>query len=272
VSPQPHGKLPNAQSAIVKLIVLCLTAIAWEAGGRLADTPFFPPITTIASTIASEWFGGPGYQLFLSDSLIEIVWPSMTRLVPGLAFGLLLGIGAGTLFGLVRPVGDMFEPHIHFLRAIPSAVKVPLFMAVLGIGQDMKISLIAVSTALPLLLNTFDGVRTVDPMLLDTARLYRLSPWQRLACVILPSAAPKIFAGIKVSAGVAMVVLVLVEFVASADGIGHYILESQRRFRLLDMWAGVVLLAVLGYCFFGLLELVERRVLTWHRGARGATG
>jgi ABC-type nitrate/sulfonate/bicarbonate transport system permease component len=68
-----------------------------------------------------------------------------------------------------------------------------------------------------------------------------------------------------------MVVLVLVEFVASADGIGHFILESQRRFRLLDMWAGVVLLAVLGYCFFGLLEFCERRILTWHRGARGMT-
>jgi ABC-type nitrate/sulfonate/bicarbonate transport system permease component len=255
----------------MRLIVLGATAFLWEVGGRLADTPFFPPISLIASRIATEWFAGPSWHLFLSDQLIQIVWPSMTRLVPGMALGILAGIGLGTLFGLIRFLGDMFEPQIHFLRAIPSAVKVPLFMAVLGIGADMKIALIAVSTALPLMLNTFDGVRTVDPMLLDTARLYRLSAWQRLVCVILPSAGPKVFAGVKVSAGVAMVVLVLVEFVASADGIGHFILESQRRFRLLDMWAGVVLLAILGYCFFGVLELFERRLLTWHRGARGAT-
>jgi ABC-type nitrate/sulfonate/bicarbonate transport system permease component len=122
------------------------------------------------------------------------------------------------------------------------------------------------------LLNTIDGVRAVDSTLEDVSRCYRLTRRQRLFSVLLPSAAPQIFAGMRVALAVAFIPMIVSEMVAATNGIGHATLSDQGRFKLSSMWAGMVLLATLGYLFNVVFVAVERKVLRWHHSVTQGAG
>jgi ABC-type nitrate/sulfonate/bicarbonate transport system permease component len=139
----------------------------------------------------------------------------------------------------------------------------------LGTESTMRIVLIAFGSVWPVLLNTIEGTRTVDPLQIDTASAFRLPRGARLLRIVLPAAMPKIFAGIRVSLSLAVILMVVSELVASTNGIGYRILNAQIMFLLTDMWCGIVLLAVIGYTLNALFLKVEDHVLSWHRGARG---
>ncbi len=177
-------------------------------------------------------------------------------------------MAVGTAIGLVRNLADYLSPATEFVRAVPPPALIPPFLVVLGLGSQMKVALIAVGVVWPILLNTIDGVRTVDPVLVDTGRAFCTRRVRRLAFIVLPSAAPRIFAGLRVSLSLALILMVISEMVAATGGIGFTILQAERGFAITEMWAGIVLLGVLGYVLNTLL-LAERRLLAWHRGARG---
>ncbi len=134
----------------------------------------------------------------------------------------------------------------------------------------MKVFIIAFVCLWPVLLNTIDGVAGVDPTLRETARVYGIRARDRLLKLTLPSAAPQIFAGMRTSVSLALILMVISEMVASTNGIGYFVLESQRQFDITDMWSGILLLGILGYVLNAIFTLVERRVLRWHRGARAS--
>lgn len=146
-----------------------------------------------------------------------------------------------------------------------------MFLILLGTESTMRISLIAFGSVWPVLLNTIEGVRTVDPLQIETARAFKLPAHARLFRVILPAAMPKMFAGLRVSFSLAIILMVVSEFVASTNGIGYRILVSQIMLQLTDMWCGIVLLAVLGLSLNFVFEWIEHHTLRWHRGARQRT-
>jgi ABC-type nitrate/sulfonate/bicarbonate transport system permease component len=111
----------------------------------------------------------------------------------------------------------------------------------------------------------------VDPTLVDTGRVYRIPARDRLTHVVLPAAAPQIFAGMRTSLSLALILMVISEMVASSNGIGYFVLQSQRSFAIPEMWSGIILLGILGYAFNAIFLLLERRALAWHRGARAAS-
>jgi ABC-type nitrate/sulfonate/bicarbonate transport system permease component len=154
---------------------------------------------------------------------------------------------------------------VEFLRAIPPPALLPIAIVVLGVGNSMKVALIAGGCVWPILLNTIDGVAGVDPVLRDTAGAYRVTRRDRLVHVVLPAASPQIFAGIRLAVSLALILMVISEMVAGTNGIGHFILESQRTFDIPQMWSGILLLGILGYALNGVTVLIERRVLRWHR-------
>jgi ABC-type nitrate/sulfonate/bicarbonate transport system permease component len=136
----------------------------------------------------------------------------------------------------------------------------------------MRVSLIAFGSVWPILLNTIDGVRTVDPVQMDTARSLRLPFSARMRRIVLPAAMPKIMAGMRVSLSLAVILMVVSELVASTNGIGYRILNAQMVLLLTDMWCWMLLLALLGFGLNAAFVQVERRVLAWHRGARQRDG
>jgi ABC-type nitrate/sulfonate/bicarbonate transport system permease component len=186
----------------------------------------------------------------------------------GWSIAVVLAVLLGVAIGRSRILGDFVEPIVHFARAIPPPALLPIFFILLGFGNEMRVSLIAFAVIWPVLLNTIDGVRSVEPLHLDTARVFEMDRRKVFFGIVLPSASPKIFAGMRVALSVALIVMVISEMVGAQEGIGSIILGAQRTYRMLDMWSGILLLGILGYVLNAILALVESRVTSWHRGAR----
>jgi ABC-type nitrate/sulfonate/bicarbonate transport system permease component len=231
----------------------------WALLSRDGSSFYFPPLLDIFRTFQEIW---------LFDRVSTDVVPSLSRLFAGYAIALVVAVVIGVALGSSHTVRRMVDPVVQFLRAIPPPVLIPAGILVLGVGSTMKIALIAFVCFWPILLNTIDGVAGVDPALRETARSFQIPRRDRLFRVILPSASPQIFAGARVSLAIAVIMMVVSEMVASTNGIGYFVLQSQRTYAITEMWSGILLLAVLGYVLNGLFLLIERQALRWHRGAR----
>jgi ABC-type nitrate/sulfonate/bicarbonate transport system permease component len=258
VSGQGHTRwLARGLEVTVPLLVLALWALL-SAG---SNTYYLPPLTDIFQAFADTWL----FERVGSD-----VVPSLLRMGAGYAIACALGVGLGLLLGMRPRARRAAAPIVEFLRAIPPPALLPFAILVIGVGASMKIFIIAFVCLWPVLLNTIDGVTGVDLTLRETARAYRIPTADRLRRILLPAAAPQIFAGMRTSVSLALILMVISEMVASTNGIGYFVLEKQRTFAITEMWAGILLLGILGYVLNGLFTLVERRVLRWHRGARAS--
>ena len=155
---------------------------------------------------------------------------------------------------------------------MPPPALLPISVVLLrSIGNSQKVAFIAFFCLFPVLLNTVDAVRGIDPTLVDTARAFRV-PWrERIRRVVLPAALPQIMAGMRNSLALAVIMMVLSEYFAATNGVGYVLLISKNTFQLGPMWAAIVLIGLLGYFLNVLSLLVERRVLAWHRGWRASS-
>jgi ABC-type nitrate/sulfonate/bicarbonate transport system permease component len=245
----------------LRLSVLVGLVVAWQVVTTLVDDPVsWPTFTDVMARFWDMWLADP-------DAWVRSLWPSMARLLVGWLGAVVVGIVVGTLIGLSARARDYVNPIVQFLRAIPPPALLPLFIVLLGIGDLMKATMILFGVVWPILLNTADGVSSVEPLHRETGRVYRIGFRDELLRIILPSAAPKIFAGLRVSLSIAVILMVISELVATVDGVGFELVQAQRSFRSLDVWATIVLLGIIGYGLNTILGLVEGSVLSWHRGA-----
>lgn len=243
----------------LQIFVVGLVLVGWAVATAWADSLFFPPPSEVLSEVWNGWI------MEWSTAWEENIRPSLGRLLSGFVLAAVLSIALGVAIGRSRSLGDYVEPIIHFVRSIPPPALLPLFIVLLGIDDNMKIVLIATGVFPPILLNTIEGVRSIDPLYLETARVYRISRIRRLTRVILPAAAPKIFAGLRISLSIAVILMVISELVAATDGVGFRILQAQRQFKMVELWAGLVVLGAIGAVLNLGLALIERRVLRWSR-------
>jgi ABC-type nitrate/sulfonate/bicarbonate transport system permease component len=180
------------------------------------------------------------------------------------------GIAIGLLLGMSRRARLAAGPIVEFLRAIPPPALLPFAILVFGTGDEMKVFIIAFVCLWPILLNTIDGVRGVDPTIRETTHVYGIGRLDRIRLVVLPASGPQIFAGLRTSLSLALILMVISEMVASTNGIGYFVLQSQRSFAIAEMWSGIFLIGILGYAFNAGFVLIERRVLRWHRSAHAS--
>ena len=241
----------GATAAILGLIWL-LTANS--------HSPYIISLPTILSTFRRVWL----FQRFVSDVL-----PSVERLVIGYLAAIAIAIPLGLLVGMSKWVRMFTRPVMTFLRSLPPPLMVPVAIALFQIGLGMKVFVIGFVCIWPIALNTEDGYRGLHPTLLETSRAYGLGFWKRMFKVILPAISPRIFAGMRISIAFAVLLLVIAEQLGSSNGIGWFVLYSQQGYDVPGMWAGIVMLAILGVVANATLSLVERRVLRWHYHQRG---
>jgi ABC-type nitrate/sulfonate/bicarbonate transport system permease component len=248
--------------------VFVLGVAGWQVATMAADDPFFPTPRVIVGRMYDLWFSGPATRLFLTEGAVGNVLPSLARLGAGFAIGVVAGVALGLAVGRSQWAYDVLDPVLQFFRAIPPPTLVPVFIVLFSLGPRMQIASIAFSVLWPVLLNAADGARTVEPVQLETAAVFRLTTAERLRLVVVPSALPKIFAGLRLSLSLSLILMVFSELQpGAADGIGFQLVEATTRFDYETVWAAIVLLGVLGYLLnMGLLG-IERRVLSWQRPA-----
>ena len=253
---------------IARLAVLAAAVAAWQLGTEAANSPFYLPPSQIVPDMYHLWFSGPASHLWLTHDATANLLPSIGRMLAGWAIGAVAGIAIGVAIGRLPLLADLTEPVVHFARAVPPPALVPVFLFVFNIGTPMEIAAIIFGVIWPVLLNSIDGARHVHPGHLETARAFRVPSLTRLSRIILPSAAPKILAGLRLSLGLALVLMIVSEFVGSTNGIGNEMLKDQSLFNVPGMWDIVVLLGLLGMIINAAFSLVERRVLAWQPATR----
>ena len=235
----------------------------WWLASAGSKSLYFPPLSTILQTLQHDWLG-PG--------LTENLLPSLGKFLAGFLIASVGGIVLGLLIGMSRTLAAAVEPIVQFLRSLPPPVLLPIGILVFGIGAPMNIAIIAFGAIWPTLLNTIDGVRSLDSQVRDMSRSYRLTLAQRVRYVVLPNAGPQIFAGLRTTLQISIILIVVSEMVASVNGIGYYLLNSQQTFAVPQTWAGTLLLGALGYLANILFLRIESSVLRWHSGMRAASG
>jgi ABC-type nitrate/sulfonate/bicarbonate transport system permease component len=247
----------------LEIAVPVLILIGWQQWTVHKHDVKWPRLSTILVDFKKEWL----FAHFASD-----VVPSLERIFAGFAIGVAVGVLLGIPLGMIPLFRRLAMPHIEYWRAMPPPALLPISLVLLhSIGNKQKISFIAFFCLFPVLLNTMDAVRSIDPTLLDTARSFRVPLRQRLVRLIVPAALPQIVAGMRNSLALAVIMMVLSEYFAASSGVGYVLLVSKNTFQFGPMWAAIVLIGVLGYLLNALFVLFERRALAWHRGWRAAT-
>jgi ABC-type nitrate/sulfonate/bicarbonate transport system permease component len=248
-------------------LVFAVCVLLWQWLATSAASVFFPSPTTIARTARGLWLDGPADRLFLGSGVADDVLPSVGRLLGGWAVAGVVGVVVGITLGLVPVLADYASALLAFLRAVPPVMLVPVFLVMFHIGTSMQVATIAFGSVWPVLLNSVDGARSVDPTKMATARAFRIGRPRWIISVVVPTASPKIFAGLRISLGFALILMVVSELVGSTDGLGYRIASAEQTFNYPAMWAGTVLISLVGYALNRLLVTVENRALSWHRGS-----
>ncbi|GAA4847760.1 ABC transporter permease [Saccharopolyspora rosea] len=241
-----------AKSSVAILVFLAV----WEAAPRtgLVDSIFLPPFSRVART----WFA-----LAADGQLWENLGASLGRALAGFLLAALVAVPLGLLIGWYRLADELLTPLLEVFRNTAALALLPVFVLLLGLGETSKISLVVFACVWPILLNTISGVRTVDPLLVKSARSLGFRPVQVFAKIVLPASVPTVFTGIRLAAASSILVLVAAEMVGAKAGLGYLINAAQYNFEVPDMYAGIVTISLLGLAFNRALTALERRLSRW---------
>lgn len=220
---------------------------------------YFPSLWTVLDDIRQNWFW--------TDTRLDLL-PSLEHFALGYAIAVAGGIALGVALYLSPPLYELLLPIISFFRGLPSIALIPPLLLVLGLGATFKVGIIVLGAVQPVLLNTVNGLHSIDEVQRETANAYGFSRTQRIFKLMLPSASPQIVAGCRTALQAAILLMVASEIIASTSGIGFEIVTAQQDFDGPGMWAGMVVLGLLGVVLNWLFIVLERSVLRWHIGMR----
>lgn len=238
--------------------VLGITGILllWELVCRLNIVP--PLFLPAPSAIITD-----GWDMISSGELFQNLIASLYRIVGGYLIGAVLGILIGLLLGFSKLADAIFTPIVYSIYPIPKIALLPLIILWFGIGEMPKVAIIALGVFFPVLINTFSGVKSVDPSLIKAAVTFGSNHMNVIRKVILPGALPTIFAGLKLAAGTALLLLVSAEMIAAEYGIGAMVLHYGNLMITTKLMAGVLILSLLGLTFNRGLQWLERKLIPW---------
>ncbi len=237
-------------------VAIAVLAAVWEVFPRLnlVDATFLPPL----SQVLQAWWG-----LATDGELAQHVQASMVRSLSGLGLAIVLAVPPGLLIGWYKPVAVILNPLLEVFRNTAALALMPVFVLILGLGETSKISIIVYGCAWPILLNTISGVRTVDPLLVKSARSMGLAPLRLFQKVILPAAVPTIFTGIRLAGAYSILILIAAELAGAKAGLGYLINYAQQNFDIGAMYAGIITISAIGVAINQSLVHLERRFSTW---------
>jgi NitT/TauT family transport system permease protein len=237
--------------------LVALALLAWETAARsgLWSPLLFPSLVSIARELGR----------FVFSEQIMAAWVSLQRALGGFALAALAGVLAGMLMGRSRFVAALLEPLLSGTYAVPKIALFPIFIFVFGIGSLSKVALVFLECLYPIIIVTAQGARGVNRVLLWSGENMGASRAALLARVVVPATAPFIFAGFRVAAPVALIVVVITEMISSADGLGYLVVYALSSLKTDRMLAIVAVIALLGLALDRALVLLRDRLVYWER-------
>ncbi len=234
---------------------LVLLAI-WEACGRLelVDVRFFPLPTRIAAYLV--W-------LLREDALLLDILASLRRIGLGLAIGFVPGVFLGLAMGLSAWARAALGPIVALTYPIPKIAILPLLLIIFGLGETSNVMVVAIGVFFLALINTYGGVTQIPAIHFDVARVYRVRPLRRLTHIVLPAAFPGIYTGLKLAVGYGLILIVAAEMVAAGSGIGYRIWTSWETYVIVELYACLAVISLIGVVLSVALEGLERVLAHW---------
>jgi NitT/TauT family transport system permease protein len=248
-------KLLDSSLGIIVFLLL------WEALPRLGivNPGYLSPPSAVVAAIL---------DLAANGELLKHLEASLLRSLAGLALAIVLGVGLGLLMGWFTRLESILDPLLQLFRQTSALALFPVFILFLGIGEGSKIAIIFWACFWPILLSTISGVKQVDTLLINSALSMGANRRFLFLKIVLPSASPSIFTGVRLAGAYCITALVAAEMIGAHSGLGFLTLNSQEVFQIPSMYAGILLLALVGLALNFLLALLERRFTRWRRGLK----
>ncbi|MFO1168340.1 MAG: ABC transporter permease subunit [Rhodoblastus sp.] len=238
---------------LVGLASLMLACGLWQALVIATGAQRFPSFTATLSALSAQ------IPILASEAGITIA-----RAAIGLGMATVVMIPLGVFIARTRILLRLFEPIVNLMRPLPPLALVPIVMLFAGPGSAAKIWTIFYGASIPILINTMDGVRDLDPMMTQVARSLRLTRLERLALLDLRAASPRIVAGVRLALAASLLIAISTEMLLSADGLGSYIVRAQESFRIADGMAALLFIAILSLAINSAAGWADHRLLAWH--------
>ena len=238
------------------IIVLLL---AWELLPHLvtvsAGTKLF--FTTPSAIAATLW------KMFANGTIWTPLGVSASGFALGLGLAIIVGLPLGVLIGRSRTLNAMVDPFITAFNATPRLVFLPLLLLWFGLGLWSKVVIVFIGALFPILINTYEGVRNADKLLINVVRSFGASEWDIARLVVVPNALPYIVAGLRLAIGRAVLGVVVAEFFGSEAGLGVLMVQAAGRYQVDVVFAGLFVFAALSLLMTGLVQLLEHRLSRW---------
>jgi ABC-type nitrate/sulfonate/bicarbonate transport system permease component len=247
---------PGTRDRLIGLASPVLLLLLWEACARLGwvDPRFFPAPSRIAANFIKLASTGELWTN-LSASLLRLFWGYLLGGIPALLLGLAMG--------LYRPIRALVDPLVAATYPIPKSAILPLMLLIFGLGEASKVAMVALGVFYPMIINTTAGVLEIDRIYLDVGKNFGAGRWQTFRTIALPGAAPLIMAGVKLGAGLGLVLIAIAEMVGAQSGIGYMIWNAWQLMAVDTMFVGLIVIALLGFAFNWGLDEIERWLLPW---------
>ncbi|MEP9355779.1 ABC transporter permease [Xanthobacter sp. KR7-65] len=237
-----------AQRVLLPLAVAILTLLAWEYGTRLAKISplLIAPPSAVWSTLKESF-----------PILLQQAMPTLTETVVGFLLAALLGVTLGTVLVLSRRVRQALYPHILLFQLIPKVALAPLFIVWLGIGPTSRLSFAVFLAFFPVVVATMAGLMSADRDILRLCTALTATRWQTFVSVRVPYAMPYLFAGLKISVTMAIIGVIVGEFVTAQEGLGYIIMFASSADDTALVFAAIAMLCAVGLSLYGLVALAE---------------
>ena len=242
------------QNVAIRVVSIAIVLALWEMLGNRIDPVLFtkPSLVAIAAV-----------QMVASGELWTYLAPSLVVLAIGLSLAAVIGIAVGLALARFWVVDVAFGVYITFLYSIPSVALVPLIVLWTGYETTAKVVILFLFAFFPMAINTYQGVKNVDPKLIEVGRAFRCSEGQLWANIVLPGALPFIVTGLRLAVGRGLIGMVLADLYTAISGIGYLIVRTASTYQVDKMFVPIVTLGLLGVTLTALLRVLERTVAPW---------
>lgn len=257
----PTGGRARRLAALVlpPLLFALAVLVLWQVGVRVSDTEesTLPAPTQVFSAM---WE--------IRDLLVDNGWVTIKEIVIGYAAAIVLGVGLAVLLSSSLLAERAMYPWLVVSQMVPIPAIAPILVIWTGFDIRPKVIVIALVSFFPIAVNTLDGIKSTEPELLNLLKTLGAGRWRRFRVAQLPSALPFLFSGLKIGAALAVIGAVFAEWVGTDAGLGYLILTLNNQVATAEMFATIIVLALIGIALFGLVRLAERLLLPWHHASR----